>query len=83
VAQLNAAISIFVENSNFKNVLYGSLAKGKKQLLVYIDKRIQYIPLSDLSAGLKNLLIAIQNESHRFAIEYHHKLYRQQLKNGR
>gem|GEM_PF-5660333 len=60
----------------------GSLAKGKKQLLVYKNQQIQYIFLKDLSGGLKNLLIAIQNESHRFAIEYHHKLYRRQLKNG-
>lgn len=82
VAQLNTAIAIFTNHQSFKDVLLGSMAKGKKQLLVSTNQGTKYIFLKDLSNDLKNLLVAIQNESHRFAVEYHHQLYRQQLKNG-
>lgn len=81
ISQLKTAISVFHPNENFKNTFLGSLAKGKKQLLIYVNNQIKYIDLKDLSNNLKNLLVAIQNESHRFAIAYHHKLYSQQLKN--
>ncbi len=82
IAQLNAAISIFSKDKYFKNVLLGSLAKGKKQFLVYSKERVSFFYLKDLSSELKNLLNSIQDESHRFAINYHHKLYLKQLKNG-
>ena len=81
ITQLKTAISVFNQDTNFKNVLLGSLAKGKKQLLIFSNNQIKYIYLKDLSDNLKNMLINIQNESHRFAIAYHHKLYSQQLKN--
>jgi excinuclease ABC subunit C len=82
IAQLNTAISIFSKNKYFKDVLLGSLAKGKKQFLVFSQGTVKYFFLKDLSLELKNLLNAIQDESHRFAINYHHKLYLKQLKNG-
>jgi excinuclease UvrABC nuclease subunit len=63
--------------------LLGSLAKGKKQLLVFQNNEIVYYDLSKLSRALANLLKAIQDESHRFAISYHHKLYLKELKNDR
>jgi excinuclease UvrABC nuclease subunit len=72
---------VFSKIPHFQDVLLGSLAKGKKQLLVYYNKDIAYFDLSKLSSGLANLLKAIQDESHRFAITYHHKLYIQELKN--
>jgi excinuclease ABC subunit C len=81
IAQLKTAISVFANNKNFKNILLGSLAKGKKQLLVYQNQEIIYHYLSKLSPELANLLKAIQDESHRFAISYHHKLYLKELKN--
>ncbi len=80
ITQLKTAINIFANNKDFKNVLLGSLAKGKKQLLVF-NKEIKYFDLSKLSKELANMLKAIQDESHRFAISYHHKLYIQNLKN--
>lgn len=80
ITQLKTAINIFANNKDFKNTLLGSLAKGKKQLLVF-NKEIKYFDLSKLSKELANMLKAIQDESHRFAISYHHKLYIQNLKN--
>jgi excinuclease ABC subunit C len=81
IAQINAAIEIFSKNKYFKNVNIGSLAKGKKQFLVYKNKEAKYFNLKDLSNDLNNMLISIQNESHRFAVSYHHKLYLKQIKN--
>jgi len=81
VNQLKTAIAVFNNDKNFKNVLLGSLAKGKKQLLVFKQDIIEYIDLKSLSKDLANMLVNIQNESHRFAISYHHKLYLQNLKN--
>lgn len=81
ITQLKTAINIFSTNKDFKNTLLGSLAKGKKQLLVFINSEIKYFNLSSLSKELANTLKAIQDESHRFAIAYHHKLYLQNLKN--
>ncbi len=81
IAQLNTAINVFSKDKYFKNVKLGSLAKGKKQFLIYKNKEIKYFNLKDLSDDLKNMLVSIQNESHRFAVSYHHKLYLKQIKN--
>ncbi len=80
IAQLNAAISVFSKNSAFANTLLGSLAKGKKQLLTQMGKEIFYANIDDMPKEVQNFLKVVQDEAHRFAIEYHHKLYLKNIK---
>jgi len=79
ITQLNVAISVFSKHPRFQNVYLGGLAKGKKQLLIYINHKVEYYNLSDFDSDVRLFFRAIQDESHRFAITYHHKLYLKNL----
>lgn len=80
IAQLNAAIAVFSNNTAFKNVLFGSLAKGKKQLLTWKSSKVEYLNIEEMPKEVQNFLKLVQDEAHRFAIEYHHKLYLKNIK---
>lgn len=80
IGQLNIAQKVFHGNKKFKNIAIGSLAKGKKQMLLFKNGKVCYFNIDTLPLPTQHFLNYIQSESHRFAIDYHHKLYLSNLK---
>jgi excinuclease ABC subunit C len=81
-AQLNVAIRS-KKNLNLKVL---SIAKGKQDPLrprsearLFIEGRNNPIPLKDLPQGVRNLILQLDSEAHRFAISYHKKLRKHNL----
>jgi len=72
-AQLNAAIEI-KGNSPIKII---SIAKGRQEL--FIEGRESAIPLKELPQEVRNLILQLDAEAHRFAITYHKKLRRENI----
>ncbi|MBI4122994.1 MAG: GIY-YIG nuclease family protein [Parcubacteria group bacterium] len=76
-AALNAAKSLprrqagEIQNPKFK---IGALAKRNNEL--FLPGKKSPLLLSDMSFGLRNILLHIRDEAHRFAISYHRKLHR-------
>lgn len=68
-AQLNAA-----KNAACKNIPIISLAKGKKEVFsTALDKPV---PVTKLPPEVRNLILHIDYEAHRFAIAYYRKIHR-------
>jgi len=73
--QLNAALKVKNQNASLrKKIKILSLAKKNNDL--FIEGRRKPIPLKTLSREIFNIILQIRDESHRFAISYHHKLRR-------
>ena len=60
-----------------------ALTKNKRHVgeKIYIAGRKDPIPLSDLTTSVKNLLLHMNAEAHRFAISYYRKLHRRKIIN--
>ena len=71
-AQLNTAI-----NLKIAKVKVMSIAKGKQEL--FIEGRADAIPLKNLPQEVYNLILQLDAQAHRFAINYHKKLRRKAL----
>lgn len=54
-----------------------SLAKGKKN--VFIDNKKEPLPLKEVPDSLKFFILRLDDEAHRFAIQYHRKLRKKEL----
>lgn len=70
--QLNAAIKILADNHSLIPVI--AITKNKKHLGHKITIPSQEISLSRLPPQVRNLLLQIDGEAHRFAISYHRRL---------
>lgn len=87
IAQLNIGIktknqiSLNLELSQFrekiKNIKIISIAKGRQEL--FIENQKKPIPLKNLPQEIYNLIKHLDDEAHRFAINYHKKLRRKSL----
>ncbi len=76
--QLNAISKALSEKS--KNIPIVGITKNEKHLGHKITLPGKEIPLSQLPISVKNLLLQIDGEAHRFAISYHRKLRKNILK---
>ncbi len=74
-AQLNTAIKS--KNLKTKNIKVLSLAKRNKEL--FIEGENKPILLKSLPQEIYNLIISLDQEAHRFAINYHKKLRKKGL----
>lgn len=76
IAQLNVAIK--AKNDLIKNqpIKIISIAKGKRELLREGQEKMF---LKDLPQEIYNVIVALDDEAHRFAITYHKKLRQQGL----
>ena len=81
--QLNAALTTLRE-SGIKNYESRIIALSKdahhKGHQIFIPNRKQPLPLTKLGVTDKNLLLTIDSEAHRFAINHYRKLHRNTLK---
>ncbi|KKP43565.1 MAG: Excinuclease ABC, C subunit domain protein [Parcubacteria group bacterium GW2011_GWA2_33_14] len=77
IAQLHIGIKTKNQKSETKNIKIISIAKGKKELLIEGQKI--HIPLKNLPQEIYNLIVALDDEAHRFAITYHKKLRKKSL----
>ncbi len=80
IAQLNVAVNSKSEARNPKqiqNIKVISIAKRNKDL--YIEGRKGFIPLKNLPQEIRNLILQLDDEAHRFAIAYHKKLRKNSL----
>lgn len=78
--QLNAALEIknSFKISNLKlKIKVISIAKGRQEL--FIENREDAIALNNLPQEVKNLILSLDAEAHRFAITYHKKLRKKNL----
>ncbi len=80
-AQLNIAKSVFDNLKKFHKTRLGSMAKGKENL--FIKTINQHISFKDLPSETKLFLISLQDEAHRFAITYHHLVYKKRNLEGK
>ncbi|OGZ70399.1 MAG: hypothetical protein A3F47_00805 [Candidatus Staskawiczbacteria bacterium RIFCSPHIGHO2_12_FULL_38_11] len=86
IAQLNVAINAkkeFLEDLTIakntrkaENIKIISIAKGKRELLI---EGAPKIPLKNLPQEIYNLIVALDDEAHRFAITYHKKVRKKAL----
>jgi len=63
-----------LNGTKFKNMKVAALAKKHNEL--FLPGKKNPLLLSDMSSGLRNILLHIRDEAHRFAISYHRKLHR-------
>lgn len=71
--QLNTAIEAKNQNPSSKEkIRVLSLAKRNNDL--FIEGMVKSIPLKTLPREVFNLILQIRDESHRFAVAYHHKI---------
>ena len=76
--QLGAALEAFKNNkSALQKISLGALAKRNNEL--FLPGRRTSVPLNSASPALRNVLMHIRDEAHRFAISYHRKLHRKGL----
>jgi len=73
-AQLNAAIKARKQNAGFKVV---GLAKRNNELFIEGEKKPIF--LKTLPREVSNIILQIRDESHRFAVAYHHRIRRKNL----
>jgi excinuclease ABC subunit C len=78
IAQLNAALRTKNQNANFKKKIK-ILSLAKKNNDLFIEGRRKPIPLKTLSREIFNIILQIRDESHRFAVAYHHQLRKNSL----
>jgi excinuclease ABC subunit C len=78
-AQLNIAIKTKNQNSKAKFIKIISIAKRNKEL--FIENKNKPILLKSLQQEIYNLIIQLDDEAHRFAINYHKKLRSEKLLN--
>jgi len=57
------------------------MAKGKENL--FIENTNNHIPFKDLPNETRLFLISLQDEAHRFAIAYHHLVYKKSNLEGK
>ena len=74
--QLNTAKSVSPKNQNIIALTKNEKHVGHK----IITKNGKEIFLSKLPTEIKNLILAIDSEAHRFAVSYYRKLHRKLLK---
>ena len=69
------------QNSKFKIPII-ALTKDEKHkgTKIFVQNKKESIPLSKLPAAVKNLLLHIDSEAHRFAISYYRRTHRRALK---
>ena len=72
IGQLNVGLKIKNQNTKVKNILFISLAKRNKEL--YIEGKDKPVLLKSLPREIYNLILQLDGEAHRFAINYHKKL---------
>ncbi len=77
IAQLNVAINAKNINANTGGIKIISIAKRNKDL--YIEGKMNFIPLKSLPKEIYNLILQLDDEAHRFAITYHRKLRKKSL----
>jgi len=82
IAQLNVAVKVKNEtlrhgSGQKKNIKIISIAKRNKDL--YIEGRKDFVPLKSLPREIYNLVLQLDDEAHRFAINYHKKLRKKSL----
>lgn len=80
IAQLNAALRAKHEaqntNPQVADIKIISIAKGKRELLIENKPKL---PLKDLPQEIYNLIVALDDQAHQFAITYHRKLRKKDL----
>ena len=59
------------------NVPVISIAKGRKEIFSYNKQKA--VPMAQLPVDIKNLILQIDSEAHRFAITYYRKLHRKTI----
>jgi len=71
-----------IQNSKFKipNIIALTKDERHKGIKVFIQNKKEAIPLSKLPTGVKNLLLQVDSEAHRFAISYYRNLHRKSFK---
>jgi excinuclease ABC subunit C len=76
IAQLNVAIKAKNATPTTKTIKIISIAKGKQELLIENKPKI---PLKNLPQEVYNVIVALDDEAHRFAVSYHKKLRKRAL----
>ena len=61
----------------FNNSKIISIAKGRQEL--FIEGKKEPVPLKNLPQEIRNLILRLDDEAHRFAITYHKKLRKKDL----
>ena len=75
--QLNVALATLKKHNLEDNVPIIALAKKKEE--VYFPVRKEPVRAQNLGNAMLNLLTAMRNETHRFAITYHRGLHRKKV----
>lgn len=82
IAQLNIALKVKSQNAKFKGKVI-SIAKGKRELLIEptspAGRGTAKIPLKNLPQDIYNVIVALDDEAHRFAVTYHKKVRKRAL----
>lgn len=80
--QLNMAVAVLSSKYQALSVPIIALTKDDKHrgIKIFITGKEKAIPLSQLPISVRNLLLQIDSEAHRFAISYYRKLHRRNLK---
>ena len=73
--QLNAAKSV-ISNLQLEHISIISIAKGKKEIFSHL---LQPLPLATMDPGVRNLILHVDAEAHRFAIAYYRKLHKRSV----
>ena len=71
IAQLNVAIRAKNTLPATREIKIISIAKGKRELII---EGMPKIPLKNLLQEIYNVIVALDDEAHRFAITYHKKV---------
>jgi len=66
-----------LNGTKFKNMKVAALAKKHNEL--FLPGKKEPLLLSDMSSGLRNMLLHIRDEAHRFAISYHKLLRKKKM----
>ena len=76
-AQLNVAHSVIAQLLNYPITII-ALTKDEKHrgTKIFVKNKKEALPLSQLPVSVKNLLLHVDSEAHRFAIGYYRKLHR-------
>jgi excinuclease ABC subunit C len=72
--QINAALEIKNQHKSVKSASIRVLALAKRKNELFVEGKKQPILLKTLPREIFNIILQIRDESHRFAIAYHHKL---------
>ncbi len=86
IAQLNVAINAKNALPTTHKIKIISIAKGKRELIIggapsytKASKGAAKIPLKDLPQEIYNVIVALDDEAHRFAITFHRKVRKKAL----